>query len=201
MIPIDPLPPISPSVIEALLAPLTCSHCGQPIQGTTAFGNVEDFVRTGLLARQSDEVFLHVGKCEVEHQSLVTEPTQDQMEREAVRHFGRALLAALFWALRWFIPRPPVPDPIVDRNEKCPACGYREGKLKCVRVATEKQHVTGDVLVEHTCCVCSANWFSPTVLGGTPQQRAQLIHPADERLRIAPRVQAAPKAAKPEKVA
>jgi hypothetical protein len=52
---------------------------------------------------------------------------------------------------------------VVDPNSKCPACGARQGKLKCVTVdRSQKPNTT--VMVQHTCGVCSALWYEPTIL-------------------------------------
>ena len=54
-------------------------------------------------------------------------------------------------------------DAEVDINAKCPACGHRQGKLRCIIVERqEKPNKT--VMVEHTCGVCDAKFFEPTVL-------------------------------------
>lgn len=56
----------------------------------------------------------------------------------------------------------------IDPNSKCPACGWRNGKLKTVVVeAKEKSTDTNSnktVMVEHNCNTCHAAWYEPTVL-------------------------------------
>jgi hypothetical protein len=54
-------------------------------------------------------------------------------------------------------------DAEIDPNSKCPACGHRDGKLKCTFVEI-KEKPNRDVMVQHTCNVCNAQWFEPTVL-------------------------------------
>lgn len=51
----------------------------------------------------------------------------------------------------------------IDPNEKCPGCGHRQGSLKCMLVKrTEKPNTTA--MVQHTCSVCKAEWYEPTVM-------------------------------------
>lgn len=62
----------------------------------------------------------------------------------------------------------------IDPNSKCPGCGHRNGKLKCMPVMrTEKPNTT--VMVQHTCAVCSAFWFEPTVLKPEKWVSAELL--------------------------
>jgi hypothetical protein len=51
----------------------------------------------------------------------------------------------------------------IDPNSKCPGCGHRNGKLKC-RDVERKEKPNKTVMVEHTCQICFAVWFEPTVM-------------------------------------
>jgi hypothetical protein len=55
-------------------------------------------------------------------------------------------------------------DAQVDTSAKCPACGIRrEHRLRCIFVEAE-QKPNKTVMIEHTCAVCEAKFFEPTVL-------------------------------------
>jgi hypothetical protein len=50
-------------------------------------------------------------------------------------------------------------DPLaVDVNAKCPACGHRQGNL--LMKVDEK----GDTFIQHTCAICSAEFYEPTIV-------------------------------------
>ena len=54
-------------------------------------------------------------------------------------------------------------DAVIDPNSKCPGCGHRQGSLKCMLVKrTEKPNTTA--MVQHTCAVCKAECYEPTVM-------------------------------------
>lgn len=77
----------------------------------------------------------------------------------------------LFFAVmaRLVIPAPSAsPDLYIDRNEKCPACGHREGELRTVMDAKQT------ILVQHRCKVCGARWHEKTILAA----KAGIITPA-----------------------
>ena len=63
---------------------------------------------------------------------------------------------------------------VIDPNSKCPACGARNGKLKTVMVETEKKP-NKTVMVEHTCGVCIATWYEPTVVKPEKWVAAKLL--------------------------
>jgi hypothetical protein len=96
-----------------------------------------------------------------------------------IARFSRWLLRAL---LRWLIPAPseaaPVAPrlPVIDKNEPCPACGHRGGKLQCVvghnvafdhdklaRKESSALTVLDGVAVQITCDECGCKWFKQTV--------------------------------------
>jgi hypothetical protein len=51
----------------------------------------------------------------------------------------------------------------VDVNAKCPACGHRDGKLKCV-IVEAKDDANRTAMIEHTCQVCDAKFYEPTIV-------------------------------------
>lgn len=51
----------------------------------------------------------------------------------------------------------------IDPNSKCPACGHRNGKLKCTTVERREKPNTS-IMVQHECQICHAAWYEPTVL-------------------------------------
>jgi len=55
-------------------------------------------------------------------------------------------------------------EPIVDVNAKCPACGHRDGKIKCVTAKVAEKGGAEQPMIEHTCKVCGATFHEPTVL-------------------------------------
>lgn len=60
--------------------------------------------------------------------------------------------------LMLFIPPPPKPViPRRDPNETCPSCGHRDGSLQAVER-------NGQMLVQHTCRICKAQWHEKPVL-------------------------------------
>jgi hypothetical protein len=62
----------------------------------------------------------------------------------------------------------------IDPNSKCPSCGWRNGSLKCVTVEQiEKPNTT--VMVQHTCRICSAVWYEPTILKPEKWVPAELL--------------------------
>jgi formate dehydrogenase maturation protein FdhE len=71
---------------------------------------------------------------------------------------------ALFLFMAKLIIPPPnsVSDFTIDRNEKCPACGHREGELRTIMDAKQT------ILVQHHCNVCGARWHEKTILGAKP---------------------------------
>jgi hypothetical protein len=62
----------------------------------------------------------------------------------------------------------------IDPNSKCPACGHRNGKLKCVTVE-KKEKPNATVMVQHECRVCHAAWYEPTVLKPEKWVPAELL--------------------------
>jgi hypothetical protein len=52
---------------------------------------------------------------------------------------------------------------VIDPHSKCPACGARNGKLKCLPCET-KEKPNATMMIEHTCEVCGAQWYEPTIL-------------------------------------
>jgi len=64
----------------------------------------------------------------------------------------------LFWLilawrnLKWFLKLPAAREvAVVNPNDPCPACGHREGTIRCVHRGTQ-------VLVQHTCGMCGARY-------------------------------------------
>lgn len=51
---------------------------------------------------------------------------------------------------------------IVDVNLKCPGCGHRSGKLRCIVGRVENAEEKG--FIEHTCLVCGATFYEETVV-------------------------------------
>jgi len=92
----------------------------------------------------------------------------------------RKWLAGLIWAIiaRMYPP----PDPVIDVNEKCPGCGHRQGRLRCVGVETLaggiRDGVPAIVQMEHICAVCEAKWYQDPVFKGEPRKVAEQIHPS-----------------------
>ena len=71
-------------------------------------------------------------------------------------------------------PKPSLPlyQPI-DPNAPCPACGHRNGKIRCVLPSPEQP----DPTIMHQCSVCGARFFEKTVVQGDNVK--ELIHPAE----------------------
>ena len=66
--------------------------------------------------------------------------------------------------IRQIIRERQIRDAEVDVNAKCPACGHRvPHKLRCIVVDAE-QKPNKTVMVEHTCAICEAKFFAPTVM-------------------------------------
>jgi len=66
--------------------------------------------------------------------------------------------------------RIPKPEELarIDPNARCPVCGAREGRLRCVLKAkpgpTAKNPVIGgQILCQHTCAVDGARWFDSPI--------------------------------------
>jgi hypothetical protein len=80
------------------------------------------------------------------------------------------------WWKRFFVflaklivpPPKSLPDRLIDRNEKCPACGHREGELKTIMDTKQM------ILVQHHCKICGARWHEKTILAA----KAGIITPA-----------------------
>lgn len=51
----------------------------------------------------------------------------------------------------------------IDPNSKCPACGARNGKLKCTQVERNTKP-NSTIMVQHECLTCHAVWYEPTIL-------------------------------------
>jgi hypothetical protein len=66
------------------------------------------------------------------------------------------------WLKRWLEERQ-IRDAEVDVDAKCPSCGHRDGKLKCV-IVEAKDGAGRTAMIEHTCQVCSANFYEPTIV-------------------------------------
>lgn len=49
----------------------------------------------------------------------------------------------------------------IDPNSKCPSCGARNGKLKCVEVESKEGKTW---MVQRTCQICSAQCYEPTLV-------------------------------------
>jgi hypothetical protein len=78
--------------------------------------------------------------------------------------------------LREYFRRRAIEATVIDPNSKCPACGNYSGKLKCVTVnVTEKNSTNKNdaIMIEHTCLICGARVYEPTVL-----KSENLIHPS-----------------------
>lgn len=79
------------------------------------------------------------------------------------------LKSILIFVSKLVIPPPTtIPDLRIDRNEKCPACGHREGELRTIMDAKQT------ILVQHRCKVCGARWHEKTILAA----KAGIITPA-----------------------
>jgi hypothetical protein len=72
----------------------------------------------------------------------------------------------------WFF-RIPKPEDLarIDPNARCPSCGAREGKLRCVlkrkpgptaKTATNPL-ISAQILCQHTCLVDGARWFDKPI--------------------------------------
>jgi hypothetical protein len=68
-------------------------------------------------------------------------------------------LKRLAVSLLWLVRAPKKGSlALVDPNAKCPCCGARDGRLRCV-------HLTDVALAcQHTCNVCAARWVEPAVV-------------------------------------
>jgi predicted nucleic-acid-binding Zn-ribbon protein len=78
--------------------------------------------------------------------------------------------------LRDYFHRRQLEATFIDPNAQCPACGNREGKLRCVTVDAGKKNETNTnktVMIEHTCSVCGARVYEDTVV-----KSENIIHPA-----------------------
>jgi hypothetical protein len=69
----------------------------------------------------------------------------------------------------WFF-RIPKPEDLarVDENARCPNCGWRKGKLRCVLKAKPGPRSRdvlpeGVILCQHTCDICGASWFDKPI--------------------------------------
>lgn len=49
----------------------------------------------------------------------------------------------------------------VDVNQKCPACGHRQGKIVCREAELQAGRTA---LIEHQCQVCGALAYEPTIV-------------------------------------
>lgn len=73
-----------------------------------------------------------------------------------------------------FLAKLVIPPPVsssdlaIDRNEKCPACGHREGELRTIMDSKQT------ILVQHHCKICGARWHEKTILA----VKAGIITPA-----------------------
>jgi hypothetical protein len=69
----------------------------------------------------------------------------------------------LIFLAKLVIPPPKEPsDRSIDRNEKCPACGHREGELRTIMDSKQT------ILVQHHCRICGARWHEKTILAAKP---------------------------------
>ena len=70
--------------------------------------------------------------------------------------------------LRWLLVPPEARDVArVDPNAPCPACNARAGTIRAVHRQTPEEKWT--VKIQHTCNLCAARWFEPTVVKATTQ--------------------------------
>jgi transcription elongation factor Elf1 len=74
--------------------------------------------------------------------------------------------------LKQLVEQARIRDAEVDVNAKCPSCGHRDGKLKCTVVSSDKGRT---VMVEHTCNVCEAKFFEPTIVKPSAWVSAELL--------------------------
>lgn len=99
------------------------------------------------------------------------------------------LVRKLVWLFR-------IPDPRelarVDKNAKCPACGYSDAELRCVVLyvgppikrqgpiqdVALSQHMK--VLVQHKCKQCGCRWFEPPVAEGADPTKILACAPRND---------------------
>lgn len=84
-----------------------------------------------------------------------------------------AWLRALISDSEWLKQRR-IRDACIDLNAKCPACGHRNGKLKAVFVDRETKP-NRTMMVEHTCQVCTAQFYEPTIVKPEKWVAAELL--------------------------
>lgn len=81
------------------------------------------------------------------------------------------LKQALLFLLKLAIPpRPVEPEPAVDINARCPACGHRNGEIELVWETpiiteamvgkAEMKVKLGNSYLQHKCHVCKARWYT-----------------------------------------
>lgn len=68
----------------------------------------------------------------------------------------------LVYVLHFILPQATIaPDLQIDINQKCPACGNRQGSIRTVMTALPNGKPM--LLVRHNCALCAAHWFQQPI--------------------------------------
>ena len=90
---------------------------------------------------------------------------------------------AFRWLLRWLVPPPASYWAKAERNRKCPVCGHRQGRLRCVEVPSQepqKQQGVRPMMTElqHSCLECGARCYEKPL---DPKATTMTVRPAVAR--------------------
>lgn len=76
------------------------------------------------------------------------------------------LRRAWVWYLKLWL-KPPLSELArINENRKCPVCGARQGRLRCIKreIVGSNGHNSIEVLCEHRCSVCGARFYEKPVM-------------------------------------
>ena len=81
-------------------------------------------------------------------------------------HWLRKLIQFMVW-----LAIPPTKEDLarIDPDRKCPICGARKGKLRCVVMGPGGDTAGQVVLCEHCCAVCGARCSEKPVVAVSPE--------------------------------